>query len=66
MQDMTARAHVALRLIAVAWIAAMAFLPRSGAPVSKPAAATPAVTAPAAKHVHTLAPTAHGAALATR
>jgi hypothetical protein len=63
---MTARAHVALRLIAVAWIAAMAYLPRSGAAVSKPAAATPAVTVPAAKHVHTLAPSSHTAALATR
>ncbi len=61
---MTARAHVAIRIAAILWIATMAFMPRPGATTTKPAAATQAAPAPA--HVHAPVPNSRGPVLATR
>jgi len=64
---MTARAHVAIRLAAIVWIATLALLPRAGASASKPAADVPAQSAPAGTpKVQTRAIPAHGPALARR
>jgi hypothetical protein len=59
---MTARAHVAIRIAAILWIATMALMPRASTP--KPAAATQAAPAPA--HVHAPVPNSRGPVLATR
>jgi hypothetical protein len=65
---MTARAHVAIRLTALAWIVTMALLPRAGVSSAK-LEAKPAVVAstPAGPaHAHVLASTGHVPALARR